>query len=158
MGFSYRQARDADLEELARIRARVWGSEQYWQERIRGYLTGTLHPQQALAPRVVLVASDDARIVGFIAGHLTRRYDCDGELEWINVSREERRSGVASELLRRLASWFAGQHAKRICVDVDPENASGRAFYRKHGAQDLNPHWLVWPDITVLLAGQEPAQ
>jgi ribosomal protein S18 acetylase RimI-like enzyme len=158
MGISYREARDADLEQLARIRAIEWGSEQYWHERILGYIQCTLNPGQALAPRVVLVATEDSRIVGFSAGHLTRRYDCDGEVEWINVIPEERRTGVAAELLRLLASWFAGQQAKRICVDVDPENAPARAFYRKHGAQDLNPHWLVWPDITLLVAGPEPAQ
>jgi GNAT superfamily N-acetyltransferase len=158
MGISYREARAADLDQLARIRARDWGSEQYWHERIQGYMTGTLNPQRALAPRVVLVAAQDTRIVGFIAGHLTRRYDCDGELEWINVIPEERRTGVAAELLRWLASWFVRHDAKRICVDVDPENAPARAFYRRHRAQDLNPHWLVWPDITLLVAGPEPAQ
>jgi ribosomal protein S18 acetylase RimI-like enzyme len=158
MGVSYREAGEADVEQLARIRAIEWGSEQYWRERILGYLTGTLNPQRALAQRVVLVAAQDTRIVGFIAGHLTRRYDCDGEVEWINVIPEERRTGVAAELLRLLASWFAGQQARRICVDVDPENAPARAFYRRHGAQDLNPHWLAWPDITLLVAGPEPAQ
>jgi Acetyltransferases len=158
VGILYREAGEADLDQLARIRARDWGSEQYWCERIQGYMKGTLNPQQSLAPRVVLVALQDSRMVGFIAGHLTWRYDCDGEVEWINVIPEERRTGVAGELLRLLASWFAGQQAKRICVDVDPENARARAFYRKHGAQDLNPHWLVWPDITLLVAGPEPAQ
>jgi RimJ/RimL family protein N-acetyltransferase len=57
---------------------------------------------------------------------------------------------VAAELLRVLAFWFADENAKRVCVDADPENPGARAFYRKHGAQDLNPHWLVWPDITEL--------
>jgi hypothetical protein len=37
-------------------------------------------------PRVSYVAFEQGLIVGFIAGHLTRRYGCDGELEWINVS------------------------------------------------------------------------
>jgi len=158
MGISYREAGEADVDQLAHIRARDWGSEQYWRERVLGYMKGTLNPGQALAPRVVLVASQDSRIVGFIAGHLTRRYECDGEVQWINVIPEERRTGVAAELLRWLASWFVRHDAKRICVDVDPENAPARAFYRRHGAQDLNPHWLLWPDITLLVAGPAPAQ
>jgi hypothetical protein len=121
-------------------------------------MKGTLNPQQSLAPRVVLVASQDGRIVGFIAGHLTWRYDCDGEVEWINVipERTSHRSGRRATPPAGL--WFVRQQAKRICVDVDPENAPARAFYRKHGAQDLNPHWLVWPDIAALVAGREPAQ
>ena len=147
----YREARDTDFEQLAAIRAADWGSEQYWRDRIRGYASGTANPQQALAPRVIYVAAEDSRIVGFIAGHLTRRFDCDGELEWINVTAERRRTGLAGELLRVLAVWFSSQNAERVCVDADPENPGARAFYRKHGAEDLNPHWLVWPDITKLL-------
>ena len=56
----------ADVGRLARLRAAVWGTEQYWHDRIGGYMRGELHPQQALAPRVVLVAEDGADIVGFI--------------------------------------------------------------------------------------------
>lgn len=64
---------------------------------------------------------------------------------------ERRRAGVARELLLVLASWFADKNAKRVCVDADPENPTARAFYRKNGAEDLNTHWLVWPDITELV-------
>jgi GNAT superfamily N-acetyltransferase len=145
----YREASDADTDALATIRAGEWGTEQYWRDRIRGYASGALSPREALAPRVIYVAVD-SRIVGFVAGHLTRRFDCHGEVQWLNVVAEKRRTGVAAELLRVLASWFGDQGAKRVCVDADPENPGARAFYRKHGAQDLNPHWLVWPDITGL--------
>ena len=148
----YREATDADVDALAAIRAAEWGDEKYWRERIRGYASGALNPQQALAPRVIYVAIEDAQIIGFIAGHLTRRYDCQGEVEWLNVGAERRRGGVAAELLVVLAAWFGGRTARRICVDADPENPGARAFYRKHGAEDLNPHWLVWPDIARLLA------
>jgi hypothetical protein len=29
---------------------------------------------------------------------------------------------------------------------VDPDDAA-RAFYLRHGAEALDEHWLVWPDI-----------
>ena len=90
-------------------------------------------------------------LVGFIAGHLTRRYACDGELEWINVIPERRGSAVASELLHLQVAWFVEQRASRICVDVDPNNTTARRFYKRHGAVDLNEHWLVWNDIKVAL-------
>ena len=147
---AYREATSADVGALARIRAASWGTEAYWQHRIGGYMRGELHPQQALPPRVIFVAAEHAVLVGLIAGHLTRRFGCDGELEWLDVISERRRAGIACTLLRTLATWFAARQAKRICVDVDPENAPARAFYRKHAALDLNPHWLVWPDITTL--------
>lgn|SRR5579862_7661645 len=102
------------------------------------------------------------RIVGLIAGHLTRRFGCDGELEWISVRPEFRELGIASQLLRRLAEWFLAQDvgsmlgtalperglgARRICVDVEPTNRIARRFYARHGAIDLKPHWMVWEDI-----------
>jgi ribosomal protein S18 acetylase RimI-like enzyme len=147
----YREALPADIPALALIRAREWESEEYWRTRISGYLDGSVNPQKALARRVLYVALQADSIVGFIAGHLTRRYECDGELEWIDVIPEYRGKGVSSGLLRRLAAWFKKQEASRICVDVRPENLIARRFYRRHGAGDLNKHWLVWDDIGVVI-------
>jgi ribosomal protein S18 acetylase RimI-like enzyme len=65
----------------------------------------------------------------------------------MDVVSDFRRRGVASELLRHLAKWFAEQGASRVSVDVDPTNKVARSFYMKHGAENLNPHWLVWSDI-----------
>ena len=59
-------------------------------------------------------------------------------------------------LPERLAKWFIKQKARRICVDVDPANAPARRFYTKHGAQTLNAHWLVWPDIKIALTKPAP--
>ena len=146
-----REANLADVGELARIRAADWGTQPYWHARISGYLRGELHPRESLPPRVVLLASEDEMVLGFIAGHLTRRFGCDGELEWLNVIPERRRTGVGAALLRALATWFDRRQARRICVDVDPQNAPARAFYRQHGAEDLKPHWLVWRDITAVV-------
>jgi len=147
----YREAETSDVPALAQIRAADWGSEEYWQARITGYLNGELHPQKALAPRVMYVALEGDTIVGFIAGHLTRRYECDGELEWINVIPERRGTGTASELLRRLAAWFVAEKVRKVCVDVDPANPVARRFYARHGAQNLNPHWMIWNDIAEVL-------
>ena len=151
----YRQAKQSDASAMARIRALEWETVEYWNARIAGYMTCEHNPQQALPPRVIYVALEGDSLVGFIAGHLTRRYACVGELEWINVIPECRGSGVASELLRRLAAWFVEQKALRICVNVDPANIAARRFYTRHGAIRLNDHWLVWDDIRVLLSNIE---
>ena len=113
---------------MARIRALEWGEPEYWQNRIVKYLDGELDPREALAPRIAYVAAEENSVIGFIAGHLTRRYSCDGELEWINVIPERRGNGVASELLRLLAGWFVDQGALKICVNVEPSNTAARAF------------------------------
>jgi len=150
----YREVDKSDIPAIARIRAAEWGDEDYWRIRISRYLDRELHPQHALMPRVMYVALDGDSLVGFIAGHLTRRYACDGELEWIHVIPASRGSGVASELLCRLAAWFQEQTASRICVDVDPANTTARRFYTRHGAEPLNEHWLVWNEINVVLGGR----
>jgi hypothetical protein len=70
----YRQVERSDIPALARIRAAERETEAYWQIRIARYLDCELHPQQALTPRVIYVASEGDCLVGFTAGHLTRRY------------------------------------------------------------------------------------
>jgi ribosomal protein S18 acetylase RimI-like enzyme len=150
----YRKADGADMTAMAQIRAADWSTVEHWRMRIAGYMNGELHPQQALMPRVVFVAIEEDVVTGFIAGHLTQRYECDGELQWINVSPEHRRNGVASELLRMLAAWFIKHKAKRICVDVDPANSTARSFCMRHGAEIFNKHWLVWNDVKAVLKKQ----
>lgn len=132
---------------MAEIRAADWGSEEYWQQRILDYLSAKLHPREALVPRTAFVCVEQGRIVGFIAGHLTRRFGCDGELEWITVRPEYRNRAIGSGLLLCLAEWFTAQNASRICVDVEPSNQTARQFYLRHGAEDLKPHWMVWKNI-----------
>src|SRR5467141_1079358 len=129
MHVHYRHAGKSNVPAIARIRAGEWGTEEYWRVRISRYRHRELHPQQAVLPRVIYVALERDSLVGFIAGHLTRRYACEGELEWINVIPPSRGGGIASELLRRLAAWFTEQKASRICVDVDPANTTARRFY-----------------------------
>jgi GNAT superfamily N-acetyltransferase len=147
----YRIAQQSDVSAMARLRAANLPSEEAWTLRISGYLAKEHHPRRALLPRICYVAPAGDALVGYIAGHLTRRYQCDGELQWINVIPKQRGTGVAAELLQRLAKWFIKQKARRVCVDVDPANVPARRFYAKHGAQTLNAHWLVWPDIKAAL-------
>lgn len=132
---------------MARIRAAEWESYEYWVRRISGYMGGEVSPGKALPRRTVIVGEKNGEVVGFISGHLTERFGCDGELQWINVAAPWRGMGIAPELLRRLAVWFQAQGARKICVDPDERS---RSFYVRHGAQPLNKHWLVWEDVGVI--------
>jgi GNAT superfamily N-acetyltransferase len=136
---------------MARIRTGGGEGEEFHRDRMSRYLAGEHHPHEALMPRVIYVALDGDTLVGYIAGHLTRRFECDGELQWIFVVPEHRGTGVASELLRLLAAWFAEQKASRICVNVGEPNKVARRYYTRHGAEYLARHWLVWSDIRVVL-------
>ncbi len=137
----------SDVPEMVRCRA---GDSTIGpaDPRMALYLEGKHHPQHALAPRVMFICMDGDLAVGYIGGHLTRRYDCDGELQYLYVVPQQRRTGIASELLTRLAQWFSERDASRICVDVEPDNTAARAFYARQGAVDLSAHWMEWTDIT----------
>lgn len=148
---NYREAGQDDVAAMAALRAREWGNQAGWEERIARYLAREHHPQQALLPRIAYVAEAGGAVVGFAAGHLTRRHGCQGELQWLNVAPACRRQGMGTALLRLMARWFEAQRAVRVCVDCDPVNAGARAFYGREHAAELNPHWLVWDDITVVL-------
>ena len=120
--------------------------------RMRLYLEGRHHPQKALLPRAIFFATIEHETVGYIGGHLTRRFDCEGELQYLYVAPRHRRAGVASALVRRLAAWFLEQKVRRVCVNVDTDSPGAEAFYCKHGARALQPHWMVWEDIGVASA------
>lgn len=143
----YRPATLLDVAAMAQIRSEHWGHAPDWELRLASYMSGEHHPRHALLPRVVIVAEQDDEVIGFIAGHLTRRFHCDGELQWINVSTPQRRQGVAREMLRELAGWFTAYNAHRICVDAQLRNTDARAFYARHGAEPINDHWMVFPKI-----------
>jgi ribosomal protein S18 acetylase RimI-like enzyme len=148
--FEYRPIRESDVPQLAVIRAADWGDEEYWRQRISQYLSGDANPKDAQCSRTSFVCAHGQDLVGFIAGHLTRRFNCNGELQWISVRQDYRRRGIGAKLLGCMAEWFVAHHAYRICVDVEPSNEAARRFYRRYGAENLKPHWMVWADINVL--------
>lgn len=154
-----RPATPADIPSLAAIRAREWETEAYWLARIGAYLREQQSPGTPLPARAVFVAVDgsagESAMVGFIAGHQTRRYGCDGELQWINVIPERRGQGIAGLLLVRMGEWFVEKSLLRICVDVEPHNAAARKLYRRFGADRLNNHWMVWNDARRMCAAEE---
>jgi GNAT superfamily N-acetyltransferase len=117
--------------------------------RIALYLKGEHHPQQALRPRIAFVGLEGEATVGYIGGHLTRRFECDGELQYLYVVRESRRRGVATDLARLLAAWFTDHGASRICANVGRSDLDAEAFLRRRGAIRLDGHWMVWEDIAV---------
>lgn len=121
--------------------------------RMEAYLQGAHHPREALARRVAYLAFEREEPVGYIAGHLSNRFGCDGELQYLYVAQKHRRRGAAAALLSALARWFVRNDANRICVDVVPANEAARSFYYRHGAVDLKPSWLVWDRIGRVVEG-----
>jgi len=148
----YRQATHADVQAMAAMRSTNPETAAQWAGRIAGYMKAEHHPQKALLPRALFVAETDGTVVGFIAGHLTLRFACEGELQWIDVVPAYQRKGVASALLRLLAAWFIEQKAYRICVNSGDDNRTAHAFYKANAAVHLTRHWLVWNDAGIITA------
>lgn len=151
MAMTIRPVDASDIRAMASIRAQEWETEAYWERRIDLYLRGEMSPREALRARAAFVAVDEGRVTGFVAGHGTKRYQCDGELEWISVSKAERGKGVAGKLLRKIADWFVEHEMFRVCVDVEPKNGVARRLYTKYGARPLNEHWMVWEDVRSII-------
>ena len=117
--------------------------------RWHGYLTGTQHPQKAKPERTAYKIESNDEIVAYIAGHLSSRFDCEGELQSIYIRKQFQRQGLGAALLRKLFNWFFERRARKICVGIDPSNPY-RQFYFKHGATELNRHYLYWENIGML--------
>ena len=145
-----REATLGDVGAMASLRERSGWDGGASEAVMRLYLAGDHHPQHALAPRVAFLSESDTCAIGYIAGHLTTRFGCDGELQWLLVAPAHRGGPAATGLLRLLAGWFARHGAPRVCVNVAADNSRARGFYRRHGAEELSPHWMVWDDITTL--------
>src|SRR5215212_5581055 len=148
LSIAYKEADKTDLPAIARLLSNP-ETEEFWNVRVLGYYNREHHPQKALSPRIIFVATVSDAVVGVISGHLTTRFGCDGELQWINVLPAYRKTGIAYRLLHLLAEWFVNQKAYYICVDVGSEE--GRNFYTRNSAENLNEHWMVWKNIGDLL-------
>ncbi len=99
-------------------------------------------------------------LVGFVAGHLTRRFGCQGELQWIDVVEHARGQGIGCLLIAQIGNWFVEQSATRICGNVDPNNTAARRLYAKYGAQPFNEYWMIWHDARGMAANgriEQPA-
>lgn len=135
-----------DLPALCRLRAEYQGHLLEWEPRIAAYIIGQLTPAFGLEPRAVFVAVDEHNdVVGFIAGHLSKRFHCDGEIYWLNVQADRRGQRIADLLLSALFGWFAQHNAHKLCIEVPPSSESARKLLARHNAQPIGPLWLTLP-------------
>jgi len=106
-------------------------------------------PASAKPERIVYKAVIDGKTVGYIAGHLTTRYEKDAEIQSFYILGDHQRQGIGAKLLAEFLGWLQTQGATSLCVGIDSTNPY-QAFYLKHGAGYLNPHWMFWGDINEL--------
>lgn len=84
-GIEFREATTADV--AAMTQCRLEDPTLYPADpRMAAYFDGRHHPQQALLPRVGYVALAENQVMGYIAGHLTTRHGCGGEVQYLFVA------------------------------------------------------------------------
>lgn len=113
-----REATPSDAPTMAGLRRRGNWEGGGSQNRIQRYLTGEHHPQHAERDRIAYVGFLDGVLLGFIAGHRTKRFGCTGELQWILVDPDVRGTSLASDLFPRLREWFVTRGAYHVCINV----------------------------------------
>jgi ribosomal protein S18 acetylase RimI-like enzyme len=151
LNIKFREATIFDVPEIARLCASYQENEQYWIDRIGGYINLEFNPHRADSLRVSCVAMHNGIVVGFIAGHLTTLSEYPGQIQWLLIDKQYRRRGIASKLLWIMAGWFIENNAFTVRVDVDPEDQGVQGFYRCHHVTSANRYWLYWDDIRVVL-------
>jgi GNAT superfamily N-acetyltransferase len=148
---------ESDIEELTQveIESKIKSIPEYvddieidYPSRLRRwqtYFKGE-SPKSSKPGRLILKAEVNGKIVGYIAGHLTTRYERDAEIQSFYILKEYQRKGTGKKLFNRFVKWLLTQHAKSLCVGVAAENKY-KEFYIKQGGQYLNPHWIYWDNL-----------
>ena len=85
-------------------------------------------------PDLCFVAVDEGVVVGFILGDSSYEALGDvGHLEWIAVTPERRRLGVAARLVDAALARYRELGKTRVVGDIASDNAQSAAFARRHG-------------------------
>jgi len=147
---NFRVATSADVAAMAQCRLSDPAAGAA-DSRMAAYFDGQHHPQQALPARVGFAAFEADSMIGYVAGHLTTRHGCAGEVQYLFVAPAYRRRRIATALVGLLAAWFQEQGAARVCVCLDDDSPAARPFYANLGAIPIKRLWYAWDDIGILL-------
>jgi ribosomal protein S18 acetylase RimI-like enzyme len=172
--FHLRAADASDAEAIAALHADSWrrsyrgmmpdafldgealeDRRRVWHERL-----GTSDPD-----RCVIVAEDDARVVGFICTFARADAGWGAYIDNLHVVHDWKGRGLGRALMRRAAEWVCDtQPGTGVYLWVMEANAAARAFYDRLGARNVETISMadpgggrapncryVWPDPRVLL-------
>ena len=85
----FREAIAADVPAMMQSHGAINAAD----PRMAAYLDRQHHPQQALLPRMAYVALHEDTVIAYIAGHRTTRHGCEGEVQYLFVSPDFRKTG-----------------------------------------------------------------
>jgi ribosomal-protein-alanine N-acetyltransferase len=145
-----RPAEAEDGPAIAALERAAFGSDAWSDalvfEGLGGQVPGALY----------LVATGSSRgsseiVVGYAAASL---FADVSELQRIAVESTERRTGVASALLRRIEEEARLRYSERLLLEVREDNAAACAFYAARGFRELDrrPRYYADGTTAVVLA------
>ena len=123
MPLKLRSYRDSDFEKLYEIDQVCYEPEiAYSRRELKNYLR--------FPTADCIVAESDGAPVGFCMTAIER---ADGYIITMDVLSEYRRQGVGAALLKEAETRMAEQGVLEVRLETAVDNASGIAFWKKHG-------------------------
>ncbi len=123
MKITLRSYASSDFDALYEI-------DQVCYERGLAYSKPELRSYLSLPGGDCVIAESAGKIAGFL---ITARDDIYGYIVTIDVLEAYRRRGVATKMLSEAERRLRAAGARRIELETATDNASGIAFWRKHG-------------------------
>ena len=161
---SYREATVDDAPSIARVEVKSKRAsipnvvseiemDYDWSlNRWVGYLNKTSSPRFAEEHRIVFLACDGERVVGYAACHHTTKRGIEGELQSIYVLKEYQRQGIGTTLIMRVVKWLLANGKNSLLTGYYGKNPYVR-FYQKLGA-DLSEGPAIWQNLRQLSDAQ----
>jgi ribosomal protein S18 acetylase RimI-like enzyme len=147
MTISVDKARRSELEETARLFARVLSEIPYYnsvakEREGKKYTASDLATKLSEDPYAILVAKlPDGRIVGFCFSRLD---DFTIWIDWYGVDPDSRQTGVGAAILKRTIETARERGAHKVWCDTRSTNEPSKNLLRKMGFTSLveiKDHW-----------------
>jgi len=111
----------------------------HWREYMKTYFAKDLESED----KIILVAEDNRRYVGFIKGEIRMAPEVfnsvmTGYISEIFVEEGYRGSGLALQLTDGVIRWFKSRSISTVRLNVNSENSQASRFYEKLGFMEVN--------------------
>ncbi|MDS3859555.1 GNAT family N-acetyltransferase [Thermosynechococcaceae cyanobacterium BACA0444] len=100
-------------------------------------------------PDYCLVAEIDGNLAGFVLGTIIEKAPwVYGYINWLGVSRDYQRRGVADILVDKIIERMIEQGARFMLVDTDPANTPAVKFFTRKGFGNPRKHVFFSMNLT----------
>src|SRR3984893_13786427 len=113
---------ESELGQLFGLAKTVFATASGWSDR---------RVLDALARDVVFVAHEQGEVAGYVALFTSDRREVTVEQVFVAPGHEHR--GVGHRLLAHAEGYAIAEHARVLCIVVEPDNWRARAFYCRLG-------------------------